>query len=420
METPDTMLYDPYSRDMQHDPYRSYRHFRDEEPCHYNPKMDFYALFRFEDVWNGSLDWQGYSSRLGHDLSNRSVSGETQSIIGMDPPRQNVLRRLVAKGFTPARIAALEPELRRIAAQFLDPLMERDAFDFQAEFGMKFPMDVIGALVGFPKQTREPFRKWADLALRRDPETGQPVPGAAEAGTSSRAFVREVLDARRQAPQDDLMSILAQTEYEDVDGQKKLLSDDEVVAFITLLGNAGAETTAKLIGNCLVYLSRNPEVRARVWADPSLIPTAIEEILRYDAPSQFQGRTAGRTIEIHGVTIPEGARVALVTGAACRDEREFDDPDVIDLDRPRNRQLYFGQGQHFCIGKSLARLESRIALEELRARFPDYEVVEEGLTRTYQAHVRGFATVPIRTNMRSHADSRRRERNGHAKTPTRR
>jgi len=390
------MIYDPYAREMQHDPYPSYKYFRDEEPCSYNAKMDFYALFRFEDVWNGSLDWQGFSSRLGHDLSNKTEDGAAGSIIGMDPPRQNVLRRLVAKGFTPARINALEPEFRRIARKFLDPLAGRDEFDFQAEFGMKYPMDVIGALVGFPEEAREPFRKWADFALRRDPDTGQPVAGSAEAMTSSRAFVREVLQERRKAPQDDLMSILAQTEYEDVDGHKKLLTDDEVVAFITLLGNAGAETTAKLIGNCLVYLGRDRALRQRLWDDPRLIPAALEEILRYDAPSQFQGRTAGRTMEMYGVTIPEGARVALVTGAACRDEREFENPDVIDIERPRNRQLYFGQGQHFCLGKSLARLESRIALEELRARFPDYELVEEGLTRTYQAHVRGFATVPIR------------------------
>ncbi len=392
------MIYDPYSRDMQHDPYPTYRHFLEEEPCAYNPKMDFYALFRFEDVWDGCLDWQGYSSCLGHNLANKTEPGEPGSIIGMDPPRQNVLRRLVAKGFTPARIGALESELRRIAVRFLDPLMERGEFDFQAEFGMKYPMDVIGALVGFPEAAREPFRKLAALFLARDPETGQPVSGAAEAMTSSRAFVREVLGQRRSEPQDDLMSLLAHTEYEDVDGQKKLLTDDEVVGFITLLGNAGAETTAKLIGNCLVYLSRDRALRERLWADPSLIPAAIEEILRYDAPSQFQGRTAGRTLEKYGVTIPEGARVALVTGAACRDQREFENPDVIDIDRPRNRQLYFGQGQHFCVGKSLARLESRIALEELRARFPDYEVIEEGLTRTYQAHVRGFATVPIRSN----------------------
>jgi len=390
------MIYDPYSREMQHDPFPAYRYFRDHEPCTYNERLDFYALFRFEDVWEGSLDWQGYSSRLGHDLSNRTEEGEPGSIIAMDPPRQNVLRRLVAKGFTPARIDALEPEMRRIAARHLDPLMHLDTCDFQAEFGMKFPMDVIGALVGFPEETREAFRRWADLALQRDPDTGSPVPGAQAAMASSREFVSGILAERRADPQDDLMSLLAESEYEDVDGEKKRLTDAEVAGFITLLGNAGAETTAKLIGNCVVYIGRDPTLRERLFEDPSLIPQAIEEILRYDAPSQFQGRTVGRPLELHNVKIPEGARIALVTGAACRDEREFENPDVIDIDRRRNRQLYFGQGQHFCLGKSLARLETRIFLEELRERFPRYEVIESGLTRTYQAHVRGFATVPIK------------------------
>lgn len=389
------MQYDPYSREMQMDPYPSYRLFREEEPCAYNSDMDFFALFRFEDVWDGSLDWQGFSSRLGHDLANRTEPGDVNSIIGMDPPRQNVLRRLVAKGFTPARIDGLEPELRQIAARFLDPLAGRESFDFQEEFGVKFPMDVIGALVGIPVEMREPFRKWADLGFQRDPDTGLPAAGAEEASENSRALLCELLESRRRKPLEDLMSLLAHVEYEDVDGQKKVLTDNEVVSFITLVALAGAETTAKLIGNCLVYISRDDSLRDRLWKEPARIPDAIEEILRFDAPSQFQGRIAGRTMEKYGVTIPEGARVALVTGAACRDEREFENPDVIDIDRPRIRQLYFGQGQHFCLGKSLARLESRIALDELRTRFPNYRVEESGLTRTYQAHVRGFATVPI-------------------------
>ena len=395
------MIYDPYSREMQHDPYPTYRHFRDEEPCHYNPKMDFYALFRFEDVWDASLDWQGYSSRLGHDLSNRDQPAEPGVIISMDPPRQNVLRKLVAKGFTPARVDSLEAEMRATACRLLDPLMDREHFDIQAEFGKKYPMEIIGALVGFPQESREMFREWSDLALSRDPDTGEQAPGALEAGGKARDFVREVLEERRRAPQDDLMTILAQSEYQDTDGQTKHLTDAEVVGFITLLGQAGAETTTKLIGNALVYLSREPSLRQRIWDAPQLIPQAIEELLRFDAPSQFQGRTAGRTLEMHGVTIPEGARVALVTGAACRDEREFEHPDKIDIDRPRNRQLYFGQGQHFCLGKSLARLETRIALEELRERFPNYAIDEDGLTRTYQAHVRGFATVPFRPQRRA-------------------
>jgi len=213
---------------------------------------------------------------------------------------------------------------------------------------------------------------------------------------SASAYVGRLLESRRKSRRDDLISLIAHATYEDVDGETKRLLDHEVIAFVTLLAAAGAETTTKLLGNCMVYLGRHPEQRRRLWADASLLAPAIEEVLRYDAPSQFQGRVAMRDVEVHGVRIPRGARVALVTGAACRDEREFPDADRFDVDRRPERAVYFGYGNHVCIGKSLARLEARVVLEEVRARFPDYEIDEAGLTRTYQAHVRGFAKVPIR------------------------
>jgi len=190
--------------------------------------------------------------------------------------------------------------------------------------------------------------------------------------------------------------LMAEAQYDDVDGETRALTDDEIGAFCNLLGGAGAETTTKLIGNLTVYLFRNPEQRALIWREPALMGDAIEEVLRYDAPSQYQGRVAQTDTTWHGVTIPAGARVALVTGSAGRDPREYPEPDRLDVRRPRGREIYFGHGQHVCIGKSLARLEARIALEEFRARWPEYEVDEVGLTRTYQAHVRGFATVPVR------------------------
>lgn len=389
------MLYDPYSRRMQEDPYPTYQYFRDEEPCTYNPEIGFYALFRFEDVWNGTLDWQTYSSRLGHDLSNKTESGDSMSIIGMDPPRHVKLRNLISRGFTPRRVAALEDEVRRIVCRYLDSVVGERDFDIQDRVGNKFPMDVISALMGLPESIRDTYRQWMDKMLERDPETGQPPPEAAEGTQKARDYLTALVAERRARPREDLISVLVGAEYEDVDGRTKHLTDEELLNFAFLLGGAGAETTQKLLGNAMVYLARHPDQRQRIWNDPSLISPAIEEVLRFDAPSQFQGRVAQRDISIHGITIPEGARVALVTGAACRDERVFDDPDRFTIDRRPIRQLYFGYGQHVCIGKALARLEARVLLEEVRDRFPSYEVEEAGLTRTFQAHVRGFKTVPI-------------------------
>jgi len=391
------MIYDPYSREIQENPYPVYEFFRREEPCSYNPKLDFFALFRFEDVWNATLDWETYSSSLGPMLENRGeIPGEVMSIIGMDPPRHVRIRNLVSKGFTPRVIGALEPEVREIARRYLEPLSDTSACEFQSTCSNKLPMDVISALVGIPEEDRDMVRSWVNKGLERDPDTGMPPPAAAEGMLNNRDYMLRLLAERRARPREDLFSLLAHTEYEDVDGVTKPLTDDEVVAFVGLLSAAGAETTTKLLGNCMVYLARHPEQRQRLWDDPALIPGAIEEILRYDPPSQFQGRVMLRPAVVHGVTIPEGARVALVTGAACRDPGEFDKPEQLDIMRRPERQIYFGYGQHVCIGKSLARLEGRVVLEEVRQRFPHYAVDEAGLTRTYQAHVRGFATVPIR------------------------
>lgn len=391
------MIYDPYSRECQENPWPIYRYFRDEEPCTYNEERDFYALFRFEDIWRATLDWQTYSSSFGPSLENRSeLRDGIMSIIGMDPPRHTRLRNIVSKGFTKRRIADMEPAIRKLAARYLDPLVGAGGCDIQREFSVKFPMDVISELLGIPEKERDDYRESVDRMLERDPDTGFPPAEAAAGMQRSRALILELLQQRRREPRDDLVSLIANSEYEELDGSLRRLDDQEVLGFCSLLAAAGAETTAKLIGNCVVYLHRHPEQRELLRADPAAIPTAIEELLRYDAPSQFQGRVVLREVELHGVLIPRLARLALVSGAGCRDEREFDHPDTLDVTRRPSRQLYFGYGQHVCLGMSLARLEARVALEEILLRFPDYEVKESELTRTYQAHVRGFASVPIR------------------------
>jgi cytochrome P450 len=390
-------MYDPYARIMQEDPYPRYHHFLEHEPCTYNPKMDFYALFRFEDVWEATLDWKTYSSSLGPSLENRGqIPSELFSIIGFDPPRHTRLRNLVSRGFTPKRIAALEQEVRAIATRYLDALRCETRFDIQQAFAVKLPMDVISVLLGIPEADRDWYRHTVDKGLERDPETGEPAMEHIDMLGKSRTYVLDLLAERRKRPCDDLITVLAEAEYAEPEGQPRRLSDDEVAAFTTLLAAAGAETTAKLIGNLVVYLSRHTDQRRWVFEDAAArLPGAIEEVLRYDPPSQFQGRVAMRDVTTHGVTIPEGARVALVTGAASRDPREFPEPDRLDVRRQPERSLPFGFGQHVCIGKSLARLEARVAIEEIAARWPAWQVDEAGLTRTYQAHVRGFQNVPL-------------------------
>ena len=389
------MIYDPYSRPFQEDPYPLYKRLRDETPCAYNPDMDFYALTRFEDVWNATLDWQTMSSSLGPVLENRGqIPSGFFSIIGMDPPAHTRLRNVISRGFTPRRIAALEEEIRGIAKGYLEPLATCSAFDFEQEFAVKFPMDVISALLGIPEEDRDAYRHAIDQGLNRDPDAGLDETRFQSIG-NSQDYMGRLIAERRRKPREDLVTVLAEAEFEDADGVRRRLSDDEGKAFVTLLAAAGAETTAKLLGHAIYLLWKHPDQRQACWDDPARLPGAIEEVLRYEAPSQFQGRVALRDSSWHGVTIPAGARVALVSGSAGRDEREFPDADRFDVARKPAREIYFGHGHHVCIGKSLARLETRIALEEVAARFPRYEVDESGITRTYQAHVKGYVNLPI-------------------------
>jgi cytochrome P450 len=315
----------------------------------------------------------------------------------MDPPAHTKLRNVVSRGFTPRRIAALEDEIRGIAKSYLEPLASRDAFDFEQEFAVKFPMDVISALLGIPEPDREEYRHQVDKGLNRDPDAQHDATSAMASLVAGQNYVSELIEQRRKQPREDLVSVLAAVEFEDVDGRRRTLTNDECRSFVTLLAAAGAETTAKLLGHAVYLLWKHPDQRQHLWDDLARIPNAIEEVLRFEAPSQFQGRVALRDSTWHGVAIPRGARVALVTGAACRDEREYPDPDRFDVRRAHGREIYFGHGHHVCIGKSLARLETRIALEEIAARFPHYQVDESGITRTYQAHVKGYVNLPIST-----------------------
>ena len=386
-----TVVYDPYSPEIQADPYPIYRRLRDEAPVYYNERLKFWALSRFEDVWSGHIDWQTYSSSHGPIIEDLDIDF---SILGMDPPPHTRLRNLVSKGFTPRRVSALEPEIRRIAEGFLDPLHGAGRCDIVGDFSGMFPLDVISGLVGVAREDREHLRNLFDATPERDPATGAPTERALAAITETRALFADLVEKRRREPREDLISVITNGEFDDGERLRQL-DDEEIFDFLFVVAGAGGETTTRLIAHGTYLLAQHPDQRELLLREPERIPVAVEEMLRYLAPSQYQGRWTLRDAHLHGQTIPAGQRVILITGAACRDEREFPEPDRFDVTRKTDRQVYFGLGHHVCLGKSLARLEARIAFEEILARFPNYEIIPESIERTQASNTQGMSRLEI-------------------------
>jgi cytochrome P450 len=389
-------VYDPYSYEIDLDPYPLYRRMRDEAPAYYNEALDFYALTRFQDCLDALLDWQTFSSAQGTVLElmdGTPLPGNM--MIFMDPPRQTRYRNLVSKAFTPARIRMLAPRIRELAVGHLKPLVGAPSFDAVRDFAAKLPMDVISSLLGIPEEDRDRVRGWSNEILHRDP--GNPLP--TEAGLRAMAEMQDYfLDAlleRRRHSRDDMMTQLTQAEIRDEDGRRVQLSDADIGSFFNLLATAGNETVTKLLATALYWLARFPDERRLLVDDPGLLPGAVEEFLRFDPPSQYQGRTLTRDLTLHGVAFPKGARVMVVNGASGRDERRFPDPDRVDVRREIDVHLGFGFGRHICLGASLARMEMRIGLEEFLARWPVYAAPDDGVARMHSSNVRGLSGLRI-------------------------
>jgi cytochrome P450 len=385
--------YDPYSYELDEDPYPVYRWMQDHAPAYYNETHDFYALTRFADCHDALIDFRTYSSAYGTVLElMHGVPFEAPMIIFMDPPRQTRLRNLVSKAFTPRRIAELEPAIRKIATRHLDPLVGAGKADFVKEFTAKLPMDVISELLGIPESDRDEVRQASNLILHREPGNPMPPPAALEAQGRLMDYFDAAIAERRARPRDDIMTMLMEAELPAAEGGGRL-DDLELRAFFNLLATAGNETVTKLLATAFYWLAEYPDERRVLVDDPGLCKNAVEEFLRFDPPSHYQGRTLTRDVELHGTTLPEGARVAIINGASGRDPRRFDDPDRLDVRREIDLHLGFGFGRHICLGASLARLESRIALEEFLARFPRYEVV--GTERMHSSNVRGLSGLTL-------------------------
>jgi len=389
--------FNPYDLATYRDPYPVYRVLRDEAPVYRNAELGFWALSRHVDVLAAHNDWGTYSSAGGVTIEGREAGAPM--IILRDPPEHRWHRKIVSKVFSPRRMLALEPYIRRRAGELLDRFLDADEFDVVRDFSVLLPLDVISELLGIPEEYRQTINECSDRMLAR----GEGVDDEAEFINANMEIINIYLSLaaeRRKNPTDDPISLLIQTEVlDDEDGTtSRALPDDEIAFRFLELGVAGHETVAKAIPNGLMALTRFPDQRRLLLSDPSLYDRAAGETLRYDAPSQLQGRTATRDVELHGVTIPVGDRVMLITGSALRDERVYENPDVFDLNRrDEPSTLFFGFGIHRCLGAHLARLEVKIAVEEILKRFPDFVADPERAVMKVSANVRGAANLPFVT-----------------------
>jgi cytochrome P450 len=392
--------FDPFSDEYFDDPTEVYRRLRDEAPVYFSERYGFYALSRFADVVAAHRDWQGFSSAHGVDLSTLSRDEAMirgfRSIIMMDPPEHTRFRALVSRVFTPRSIAALEPMIREVVTSFLEPLQDLDEFDAVADFSAPFPVEVISRMLGVPEGERQQIRHWLDLSLHRERGQMDPTPAGIEASMESGAYYYALVAEKREHAGDDMLSRLTQVTVDRGDGVQTGLDDAEIAGFAGLLGGAGAETVTKLVGNAVVLFHRHPDQWQRILEDRSLVPAAVDEILRLLPPSQYQGRFSVEDRQFEGGTIPAGHPVLLVTGAATRDPRAFDRPGDFVIDRPPSVAIGLGHGVHSCLGAALARMESRIAIEELATRWRRLDVDESGLARVHMSNVAGYKNVPVR------------------------
>jgi cytochrome P450 len=392
--------FDPFSEEFFNDPYDIYRRLRDEAPVYYSERYGFYALSRFADVLAAHRDWEGFSSAHGVELFLLSKDPEEvasyRNIIMMDPPEHDRLRALVSRVFTPRAVSALEPMIREVICSFLDPLTDASEFDALADFAAPFPVEVISRMLGVPEKDRQGIRERIDLGLHREPGQTEPSEKNMQAILENGIYFHELTADKRRNPGDDMLSRLTQVTVDRGDGVETGLDDVEITGFATLLGGAGAETVTKLVGNAVVLFWQHPDHWQRVQEDHDKIPRAVEEILRYLPPSQYQGRFSAQERKFDGGTIPAGHPVLLITGAATRDPREFERPDEFDIERQPGITIGFGHGVHSCLGAALARMESRIAIEELGRRWRRLDVDEAGLRRVHMANVAGFSNVPVR------------------------
>jgi cytochrome P450 len=389
-----SVYFDPYDVEINADPYPTYERLREEAPLYYNDRHDFWALSRHEDVNKALVNWQVFSSSHGDllDILRSGIELPGGVVMWEDPPLHTTHRGLMSRVFTPKRMAQLEDQVRAYCIKCLDPLVGSGGFDIITELASMLPMRVIGMLLGIPEQDQVAVRNKTDRDLRTRP--GQPMVIVQSEVVTGEMFA-DYIEWRSKHPSDDLMTMLLNAEFEDETGVTRTLTRQEVLTYTSVLAGAGNETTGRLIGWLAKVLAEHPDQRRLVVEDRSLIPNAVEETLRFEPTGHASARWVTEDIGYYGTTLPAGSAVLLIMASANRDPRRFEKPDVYDVTRRDLQHLTFGYGLHFCLGAHLARLEGRVALDELLKRWPEWNVDYSGIKLASTSTVRGWERMPI-------------------------
>ena len=394
VEATSDAYFDPYSVELNADPYPAFRRLREEAPLYYNEQFDFYALSRYDDVNRGIVDHGLFSSAKGAilELIRADFPIPSGVLIFEDPPVHDIHRKLLARMFTPRKIALLESKIRDYCAESLDAVVGAGKFDFVADLGAVMPMKTISALIGIPEGDQELIREHVTSQMKT--EAGKPMK-AAEEGLVSGDIFADYIDWRVDNPSDDIMTELLNVEFVDETGTTRRLTRDELLIYINVVAGAGNDTTTRLIGWAGKVLAEHPDQRRQLVEDPTLIPKAVEELVRFEPPAPHVARYVTRDAEFYGQTVPQGAVMMMLIGAANRDHRQFPpDGEVFDINREQRAHLGFSVGAHYCLGSSLARLEGRVALEEILKRFPEWEVDLPNAVFSTTSTIRGWDSMP--------------------------
>jgi cytochrome P450 len=397
--TKSKVIFDPFSEEFFNSPFEIYRRMREDAPLYYNEEEDFYALTRHVDVAAAFRDFETYSSARGCDLAmvRKGVPNDQKSIIFMDPPEHRHMRSLLNKAFTPRAVQSQTNTVVELVEKYLSAA-DPDHFDVVQDFSGPFPVEVITRMAGVPEEYRQQVRHWIDTSLQRESGQIEVSDAGMQANIETAMYYYGLVQERRANPQDDMISRLIAAEIPGEHGQPRKLDDIEICGFATLLGGAGAETVTKLVGNAAVIFARNPDQWQKLLDDRSKIPAAVEELLRYEGPVQYNVRYTLKEAHVSGGVIPAGKPVFLIGAAANRDSDAFTNADVFDIDRDQSeaQHLGLGYGIHSCLGAALARLESRTALENLLGFMPRYEVQWDGLQRVQMQNVAGYKNLPVK------------------------